>query len=159
MISTEVFPKRILLGLSANFISIQHENSNAFEVIGPLWGRASQLFFSANLPDAANALGIGAMWNTNSGIPGEMTYFAGYEVESIPDEIGDLEVLELESGNYAFVTHDGPLASLGATVSEFYARELPESVIARRDGVDLEIYYSVGDEQTNSRVVVAAPIG
>jgi predicted transcriptional regulator YdeE len=158
MIKVEEFAGRIVLGLRADFISIHHENSNAHEVIGPLWGQMSQRFFALELPGAEKAIGVGAMWNTDSGVPGEMTYFAGYEVESVPDELGGLEVLRIPTGRFAYVTHRGPLQALGETVSEFYTKSLPESGIARREGMDLEIYQEIDHENSTSTVIVAAPV-
>lgn len=155
MVETAHFPERLVLGLSVRFISMQQPNSNAAEKIGPLWGQMSSLFFNLPEPIAENPIGVGAMWPVDDGAPGEMLYFAGYEVEQLPEGLGGLEVLEIPAGEYAFATHRGPLYELSSTVQDFYTNKLPSSKLARRRGMDLEIYLATGE---NSEVVIAAPI-
>ena len=155
MVETANFPKRTLLGLSVAFISIQQQNSNAAEKIGPLWGQMSSLFFNHPELGRENPIGVGAMWPIEGGAAGEMQYFAGYEVSEPPQDLGGLEVLEIPSGDYAFATHRGPLHDLATTVQDFYTNKLPSSKLERRPGMDLEIYIATGEA---SEVVIAAPV-
>ena len=153
------FPKRTLLGLSRPFITFSKPNSNAPQVIGPLWGEMSKIFFSLKTDRDANPVGVGAMWCENGfEDSGEMTYFAGYEVNQVPEELGGLEVLVLEPTRYAWVEHTGPMHELPNAVSDFYSRQLPESGISRKQGIDLEIYYESDSESTPGKVVLAAPV-
>lgn len=158
MVEISVLPARTVLGLKANFLAASHENSNAQEVIGPLWGEMSYQYFNLTLDRDAYPLGVGAMWDDGSGEPGAMVYFAGYEIKSIPEDLGGLEVLEIPEGKYAFVTHEGPLAELPKTVTAFYSSDLPNSGLVRRRGMDLEIYSEIGESGFPTKVIVAAPI-
>ena len=155
MIEISQQPARKLLGLSANFIGATHVGANGPQIIGPLWGRVSQLFFARPELEDTNPIGIGAMWPVSGGQIGEMTYFAGYEIDTVPKDLAGLELLELETGKYAQVTHIGPMSSLPATVVDFYSKLPNEASITRRQGIDLEIYLQVGEV---SKVVIAAPI-
>jgi predicted transcriptional regulator YdeE len=157
MIEAAEFAPRTIVGKRATFISASHPNSNAPQVIGPLWAEMSRQFFGLSLADNDNPVGVGAMWATESGVEGEMIYFAGYEVSQVADEIGDLEVLGIEAGRFAFVTHTGPMQALTETVVDFYSRLLPNANVERRAGVDLEIYHE-GESGHAGKVVIAAPI-
>ncbi len=154
-IEIKILPERILLGRSASFIAARMPGANGPQVIGPLWDEMSKEYFSMQLNRAEWPLGIGAMWNVGDGSDGEMIYFAGYEIFEIPENAGNLEVLTLDEDKYACVTHVGPMAELSNTISSFYSTSLPESGLARRPGMDLEVYEEVGEV---SRVVIAAPI-
>lgn len=158
MLSVELFPKRILLGLSKPFISATQPNSNASEVIGPLWAEMSKLFFSLKLDRDANPVGFGAMWNSAEAESGSMIYLAGYEIYRIPEDLGGLEILELEPTKYAFIAHNGPMSELPAKITSFYKDLLPASGIERVDGIDLEIYHESEDPEVPPRVVIAAPV-
>jgi predicted transcriptional regulator YdeE len=144
-----------LLGQSGQFISASHEGSDAPQVIGRLWQEMSKVFFALDLDRDADPLGIGAMWPTESGKPGEMIYFAGYQIHSKPDLMGGLEILDLPMGTYAQVIHQGPMSELPQTVTNFYAQLLPASQLERVAGFDLEIYYEVGQV---TKVGIAAPV-
>lgn len=158
MIQTEVFPQKKLLGLSRPFISATQSNSNASEVIGPLWGEMSKLYFSMKLDRDANPVGYGAMWDAGDGEPGSMIYFAGYEVNDFPEDLGGLVSLVLDPTKYAFIEHYGPMSELPAKITAFYKDLLPASGIERVDGIDLEIYHENDNPELPPRVVIAAPV-
>ena len=158
MLETAVFPERTLLGLSRPFISATQPNSNASEVIGPLWGEMSKLFFSMKLDRDANPIGYGAMWNDVASEPGSMIYFAGYEIFEIPEDLGGLEVLTLRPTKYAFIEHNGPMSELPAKITSFYTDLLPASEVQRLDGIDLEIYHESENPELPPRVIIAAPV-
>ena len=158
MIETGIFPQRKLLGLSRPFISATQPNSNASDVIGPLWGEMSKLYFSLKLDRDANPVGVGAMWNAGDGQPGSMIYFAGYEVNELPEDAGGLVALVLETTKYAFIEHNGPMSELPAKITSFYKDLLPSSGIERVDGIDLEIYHESDNPEIPPRVVIAAPV-
>ena len=158
MIQTELFPQKTLLGLSRPFISAIQPNSNASEVIGPLWGEMSKLFFSMKLDRDANPVGYGAMWNDVDREPGSMIYFAGYEIFEIPEDLGGLEVLKLRLTKYAYIEHVGPMSELPAKITSFYTDLLPASEVQRIDGIDLEIYHESENPELPPRVIIAAPV-
>ena len=158
MIEISEFPKRILLGMSQPFVSATQPNSNASAVIGPLWGEMSKHFFGMDLERDPNPLGVGAMWRDDSAGEGGMIYFAGYEVNTIPEDTGNLEVLVLEHEKYAFITHEGPMAELPSVITNFCSTLLPESGIPRREGMDLEIYLEKYDPEPKTIVTIAAPV-
>ena len=155
MIEVIEFGGLTLLGQSAQFISASHDGSDAPQVIGQLWQEMSKAFFALNLDRDADPLGIGAMWPAETGKPGEMIYFAGYQVHSKPDLMGGLEILDLPTGTYAQVLHEGPMSELPQTVTNFYGKLLPTSQLDRVAGLDLEIYYEVGQV---AKVGIAAPV-
>jgi AraC family transcriptional regulator len=158
MIEISEFPNRVLLGLSRPFLAATQPNSNAADVIGPLWQEMSKLFFSMELKRDASPLGIGAMSVDKSGKEGSMTYFAGYEVHSVPDVLNGLEVLVLEPAKYAFITHEGPMSELPGVIANFYSKLLPESGLPRREGMDLEIYLETYGPEPKTTVTIAAPV-
>ncbi len=158
MVEISEFSGRTLLGLSRPFLAASHPNSNAPEVIGPLWGEMSAIFFKLTLARSANPVGVGAMWPDVSGEAGSMIYFAGYEIDAVPEDSGSLEVLELEPGRYAFVEHVGPMSELPSAVRSFYSTALPQSGEQGRPGMDLEIYSYPDDPAEPARVVIAAPV-
>lgn len=158
MIQTALFPEKTLLGLGRPFISATQPNSNASEVIGPLWAEMSKLFFSMSLSRDANPVGYGAMWNDVDGEPGAMMYFAGYEIHEIPEDLGGLEVLALDETKYAFIEHNGPMSELPQKIKAFYTEHLPSSNFKRIDGIDLEIYHESDNSELPPRVIVAAPV-
>ena len=158
MIEVIEFPSRTIAGLKRNFIGAGHTNSNAMQVIGPLWGEMSKLFFSLGLTDDEYPLGVGAMWPAESGEPGEMTYFAGYEVLAADKDLGDLEALTVPAGNYASMTHPGSMENFSETVVSFYTDLLPNSGHQRRAGMDLELYIETGAPDFSSKAIIAAPI-
>ncbi len=158
MIEVIEFPSRTIVGLKRNFIGAGHPNSNAMQVIGPLWGEMSKLFFSLGLTDDEYPLGVGAMWPAESGEPGEMTYFAGYEVVDADRDLGGLEALTVPAGNYASMTHPGSMENFSETVVSFYTDLLPNSGHQRRAGMDLELYIETGAPDFSSKAIIAAPI-
>lgn len=158
MIEVIEFPSRTIVGFKRNFIGAGHPNSNAMQVIGPLWGEMSKLFFSLGLTDDEYPLGVGAMWPAESGEPGEMTYFAGYEVLPADKDLGGLEALNVPAGNYASMTHPGSMENFSETVVSFYTDFLPNSGLQRRAGIDLELYIETGAPDFSSKAIIAAPI-
>jgi predicted transcriptional regulator YdeE len=158
MIEVIDYPARTIAGLKRNFVAAGHPNSNAMQVIGPLWGEMSKQFFPLGLTDDEYPLGVGAMWPAESGEPGEMTYFAGYEVSNSHEDLGGLETLNIPAGRYAAVTHTGSLETLSQTVISFYSDLLPNSGLQRRVGMDLELYIETGAPDFSSTAVIAAPI-
>lgn len=158
MVEIAVFPGRFLVGAKATFIAAGHQNSNGPVVIGQLWAEMSREFFQLDLARDEFPVGIGAMWPTESGVAGEMTYFAGYEVSALPESLDELESLELDAGSYAFVSHTDGMATLSQTVERFYSQVLPESGLARRWGMDLEVYQDPDESGTPQTVLIAAPV-
>lgn len=158
MIQVEKLPARIVLGISRPFIAFSHPDSNASSVIPPLWGEMSKLYFGMKLDRSANPLGVGAMWPDGSGELGRMTYFAGYEISSVPENLGGLEVLEIEAANYAFVEHLGSMEVLPSVIADFYTNLLPNSGLQRREGMDLELYAENEDPSLPTKVTLAAPV-
>lgn len=158
MIQTAQFPRRVLLGLTRPFIVGSHPDTNAPEVIGPLWGEMSKLYFSMSLDRSTNPIGVGAMWPDLAKGPGHMIYFASYEVESLPADLGGLDSLQLDEANYAFVEHLGPIDQLPSVINNFYTDLLPSSGFQRRAGMDLEIYEENADPSLPTKVTIAAPV-
>ncbi len=158
MIEIAEFPDRIVLGLSGEFIAASHENSNAPEVIGALWGDMSWRYFSMNLDRDAFPLGIGAMWFKDSNQAGEMIYFAGYEVKTPPTDLGELELLEIPGGKYAYYTHEGPLSNFSKSNNYFYSELFPNSGLTRRMGMALEIYSEVDESGSPTKTLIAVPV-
>ena len=159
MVDVAEFPKRTLLGLKRPFISATSPNSNAPQVIGPLWGEMSKKFFSMQLSRDDYPVGVGAMWRDEAfEQDGSMIYFAGYEVHEVPEDLGELELLVLEPTKYAFIEHNGPMSELPNVITNFYTKLLPESNLDRRVGMDLEIYHESEDPAVSPKVVIAAPL-
>ena len=157
-LDTMDLPDMVVVGLKGTFISAAYEGSNAGEVIGPLWADMSQVFFQLHLAGLEIVRGIGAMWPTNSDNPGEMHYFAGYELSGIPEDIKTLEILSIPAAKYAFVVHRGSLDGLPATTMDFYRNQLPASKLERDAGYDIEIYGDNDEFGMPTTVTVCSPI-
>jgi predicted transcriptional regulator YdeE len=159
MLEIKELPARTLLGLSRPFISASNPNTNAPQVIGPLWGEMSKKFFGMKLLRSDYPVGVGAMWrDVEFETDGSMIYFAGYEVDVIPEDLDGLEVLVIDAGRYALVEHSGPMDQLSSVITNFYTKLLPESNLERRVGMDLEIYHENENPELPPRVVIAAPL-
>lgn len=148
----------LILGLQKPFISANHPGSNAPQVVGPLWDEMSKLFFQLPISHKPDFRGVGAMWLSGSDVPGEMIYFAGYEVSEVPEELNGLEVLNIPEANYAFVVHSGGMAGLPETTVNFYSNQLPKSGLERVVGMDLEIYGDNDENGMPTTVTICAPI-
>ena len=151
-------PQLQLIGVAADFVSSLHQDSNAQDVIPPLWNR----FFGqlAELENIEATWMVGAMGYASkpTGQPGEMSYFAGARVEQIPDDIGPLKTLTVPAGRYAICEHVGPIDTLVATTEWFYKRWLPESGLTWRDSFDLEIYDERFNGAEDSVLLICCPI-
>jgi predicted transcriptional regulator YdeE len=158
MVEVAVFRTRFLVGAKTTFIAAGHPNSNGPVVIGKLWAEMSKQFFAQDFDREEFPVGIGAMWPTDSGVHGEMTYFAGYEVNAFPESLEELESLELTAGNYAFVAHTDGMATLSQTVERFYTQDLPTSGLASRWGMDLEVYQDPDGSGMPQTILIAAPV-
>jgi predicted transcriptional regulator YdeE len=158
MIEVIDFPERAIVGMQRKFIGAGHPNSNAMQVIGPLWGEMSKKFFGLGLTADEYPLGVGAMWPDGSGEPGQMIYFAGYEVLDRTKDLGGLELLIIPAGNYASVAHPGSMETFSQTVLAFYSDLLPSSRLQRREGMDLELYIETGAPDFSSKALIAAPV-
>ncbi|MCX8529261.1 MAG: GyrI-like domain-containing protein [Rhodoluna sp.] len=159
MIQIRELEERLLLGMSRPFISAASSDSNGPQVIGPLWQEMSSKFFGMKLERSANPIGVGAMWRDEGFLEtGAMIYFAGYEVDELPENHNGLEALTVAKGKFATVEHSGPMNELPEVITRFYTQQLPESGLERRVGMDLEIYYESENPNEFPRVVIAAPL-
>lgn len=146
------------MGLSSAFTSATHENANGPQIIGALWKEVSQKFFALESSMGLDPVGIGAMWPSESGVPQEMVYFAGFEVAEFPAAAVGLDTLSLNAARYAVLEHSGTIAELPDVIRSFYSDLLPKSGFKRAIGMDLEIYHPADLGNGMGRVELAAPI-
>jgi predicted transcriptional regulator YdeE len=158
MLKVVDLPNRKLLGLSCVFSSATHQNDNGPQIIGALWKEVYQKFFALESSMGLEPVGIGAMWPSESGVPQEMVYFAGYEVADFPATALGLDALSLKAARYAVLEHSGSMAELPAVIRDFYSDLLPKSGFKRAFGMDLGIYHPADLENGMGRVELAAPI-
>jgi AraC family transcriptional regulator len=133
---------KTVAGLGVNFIPIMSEQSNAAEVIGPLW--ESFMNRIGDVPGAVHGTTYGVMTtiaDKNSMIhQHELRYIAGVEVAPglpVPD---GMERVDITAGRYAVFTHKGLIAGLPETARFIYSHWIPRSGKKVRKAPHFELY-------------------
>jgi AraC family transcriptional regulator len=153
-VSTIEVPATTLVGVSGQFLSGLHPDSDAHQVIPQLWGRLMESHGHA-LHDAHWSAGVMSDIEGSS----KMNYLAAIRLEDSEHNTEGLERLELPGGSYLACEHVGSLEAMGQTTAWFYTQYLPSSGVQLRDGYHLEIYDDRFDpESSDSIVLICAPI-
>jgi AraC family transcriptional regulator len=130
-----------LVGLQTTFISGLSPDTNAPEVIGPLWGGLNARMAEIQRSDEKTCYGYSCY-----GAPAERTrddellYLAGAPVAADAPVPEGLVSVETAGGLYAVFEHRGPIWNLGATIKAIYAEWLPNSGYQGSDKGDVELY-------------------
>jgi predicted transcriptional regulator YdeE len=153
-VSTIEVPAATLVGVSGQFVSGLHPDSDARLVIPELWERLMESHGHA-LHDAHWSAGVMSDIEGSS----KMNYLAAIRLEDSEHNSEGLERLELPGGSYLACEHVGSLETMGQTTVWFYTQYLPSSGVRLRVGYHLEIYDDRFDpESMDSIVLICAPI-
>ena len=130
-------PTLTLIGVQGTFIARHEAEAGGDDTIGQLWSELTR-----RIPD----LGIPMHWMIGvtspsfSGVPNEMSYFAGMVAEELPEDLHGLEAAELEGAHYVTYEHHGPMNKVGESLEKFYGELLPGSGLEFLARPHLEIY-------------------
>jgi AraC family transcriptional regulator len=140
-IRIEEKPPIHLIGLRATFVSGLAENTDAGEVIGPLWER-----LDARLPEIQRSEPK-ALYGYCFHLPpeavtreNELGYFAGAPVAADAPVPNGLESFDTAAGLYAVFEHHGPITRILETLRPIYADWLPQSGFIGSGAGDVEVY-------------------
>jgi predicted transcriptional regulator YdeE len=113
-----------LVGLEADFYGGMSPKFNGKEILGPMWGQIFTKFSELGLP--INHM-VAATGRAKSGEEGLLNQFAGCVVDSVPDDLNGLSVLQLPKVKLAVTEHIGSMDTFMETIGNFYRNLLPAS--------------------------------
>jgi predicted transcriptional regulator YdeE len=150
-------PKRILIGLDADFYGAMSPKFNGQEKLAPVWGAMYQK--KNEFGFGPKVLMIGATRAAEGATDGLLNQFVGLVVEELPADLRGLNILELPGGTYATFEHIGGMETLVKSTQEFYNELLPDMGCTVDNGLHLEIYDERFDlNRADSIMLIAAPI-
>lgn len=130
-----------LVGLQAAFISGLSPDTNAAEVIGPLWGTLHSRIAEIQRSDPTICYGYCCFGvPSEPRHPDEILYLAGVPVAAGAPVPAGLESIETAAGLYAVFEHRGPIWTLGTTLKAIYGDWLPTSGYRGSGKGDVEVY-------------------
>ena len=137
----ETKPPMRLIGLQAKFISGLSPDTNAPDVIGPLWGGLNARMAEIQRSDEKTCYGFCCAGDPAERTrPDELLYLAGAPVAADAPVPEGLVAAETAGGQYAVFEHRGPIWNLGATIKAIYEEWLPTSGYRCSDRGDIELY-------------------
>lgn len=150
-------PKRILIGLDADFYGAMSPKFNGQEKLAPVWGAMYKK--KKEFGFGPEVLMIGATRPAQGATDGLLNQFVGLVVEELPADLRGLNVLEIPAGTFATFEHIGGMEKLVESTQKFYNELLPGMGCTVDNGMHLEIYDERFDlNRADSIMVIAAPI-
>lgn len=150
-------PKRILIGLDADFYGAMSPKFNGQEKLSPVWGAMQQKKIEFGFGPAT--VMVGATRAAEGASDGLLNQFVGIQVEELPADLRGLNVLEIPAGTFATFEHIGGMEKLVESTQEFYNELLPDMGCTVDNGLHLEIYDERFDlNRADSIMLIAAPI-
>lgn len=137
----ETRPALRLAGVRARFVSALAADSDAPDVIGPLWGRLHEQLEGVTPVEP----GVFYGWTTlapeaSRSRPDELEYVAGVEVAPDAQAPEGMVAVETAAGLYAVFEHRGPIWTFHDAVRWIYEEWLPASPYEGNGIGDLERY-------------------
>lgn len=131
-----------LIGVKTSIFTIFNQEKYDPKAIHSAWGNffekyrqsilpTTTLFYSAAIP--------------NMSMENPMDYYVGCIVDQSIGVPEGFDSVEIPTGNYLCVTHNGPITNLAATFAQAYGVDLPASKAEMRNAPHLEIYNSDKD--------------
>lgn len=130
-----------LIGMHATFISGLAPDTNAPQVIGPLWERFNAR--RGSLPARHPEVSYGYLCYGEAPNPereDEFNYLAGIEVDPEAPVPEGMEAVAIPEGLYAVFEHVGPIWTFQETLRQIYSAWLPASDYACSGLGDVERY-------------------
>ncbi|MDJ0522983.1 MAG: GyrI-like domain-containing protein, partial [Planctomycetota bacterium] len=130
-----------LIGLHARFIGGTSPDSNAGEVVGPLWGQFSARLQEIQRTDESVCYGY-SCWGdpAERSRPDEVEYLAGAPAAADAPVPEGMVAVETAGGLYAVFEHHGPITTFHETLQAIYGEWLPSSEYEGSGLGDVEVY-------------------
>ena len=130
-----------LIGMPGRFIVGTSPETNAGEVIGPLWGQLNARMAEIERADESACYGY-SCWGdpAERSRPDEVEYLAGAPATADAPVPEGMLAVETAGGLYAVFEHRGPIWNLGATILAIYNEWLPQSEYEGNGKGDVELY-------------------
>ncbi len=143
----ETKPAILVMGLQAAFIAGRSPDSNAGEIVGPLWSR----FHARQSEVEAVEPGVYVGWSflgppDQRAREDEVEYVAGVQVTPGCDVPDGMVAIETAAGLYAVFEHRGAMSEFAGLVRSIYGEWLPTSGCRGNGLGDLERYDSRGTD-------------
>ena len=152
-LKTLTLPSLNLVGLAGTYIFKGEQTGSA--AIGELWDQLTQTMPLLEIPIQWM---IGVTHPSDSGVVGEMYYFAGMVVDALPENLQGLSAYRVEGQNYLTYEHHGSMKTLGLSINKFYSELLPESDAEFIAQPHLEIYDERFTQDETPVLRLAAPV-
>lgn len=151
----KIFPKKILVGLAAEFASTEAMDADGMTVIPALWNQFNERRKEIKSPLKSNS-SYGAIYHEGSG----MAYMACMEVGDTNFVPRSMRVLTIPPGKYACFLHKGPISTIRETMIAIYGGWVPANEEKMRDSPHLEIYDErfISPTSEKSIVEVCVPV-
>jgi len=135
-------PAKTILGIGANYVPILSEQSNAAEVIGPLWDRFNARRNEITFADPGVTYGVSTAIEDKNSMThqAELRYIAGAEVSPLRGIPEGFEIVQIPAGLYAVFTHKGLIRDLGPSIKFAYSHWIPRSGRKIRNAPHFELY-------------------
>lgn len=131
-----------LIGVKTSTFTIFNQEKYDSKVIPTAWSDFFSKYRGSSLPQTS-VFYSAAIPNNSMDHP--MDYFAGIICANDVQIPEGFDFVEIPTGNYLCVTHNGPITSLSETFGKAYGVEFPASGAEMRGAPHLEIYNSDKD--------------
>ena len=134
-------PPLIVVGMEASFVHALSPDANNQQVLGKLW--EAFLHPSRDIAHRAGRSMYGIIYSQpeqDRGHPDERQYIAAVAVSQVDDLPAGMVSHEIPETDFAVVTHHGPIAGIGETVSQLYGTWLHASGYTHSGIADVEVY-------------------
>lgn len=125
-----------VIGLRARFRNGRLPDSNAGEIVGPLWGQLHGRLGEIDASDSSVLYGY--TWLADD--PDECEYIAGAPTKADASVPEGMEAIETAGALYAVFEHKGSMMGFGGTLQAIYADWLPGSDYVGNGLGDVEVY-------------------
>lgn len=131
-----------LIGVKTSIFTIFNQEKYDPKVIHAAWSTFFEKYRSSSLPKTSIFYSA-AIPSMALDVP--MDFYVGTIVDVSLEVPTGFESVEIPTGNYLCVTHNGPITKLATTFGQAYGAELPASKAEMRNAPHLEIYNSDKD--------------
>ncbi len=130
-----------LIGLHSRYIRGTAPDTNAGEVVGPLWGQLNERMAEIERSDHKTCYGY-SYWGDEAARsrPDEVECIVGAPATADAPVPNGMVAIETAGGLYAVFEHRGPIWNLGKTILAVYEDWLPKSDYEGSGLGDVELY-------------------
>lgn len=131
-----------LIGIKISIFTIFNPEKYDPKAIHAAWGTFFEKYRLSSLPQTSTFYSA-AIPSMALDVP--MDFYVGTVVDDGIEIPEGFETVDIPTGNYLCVSHNGPITNLAATFAQAYGVELPSSKAEMRNAPHLEIYNSDRD--------------